>query len=1096
MSKGKFLALLLTFFAFANAENYKIELYDDNKSTTKGFWHIVGVGTLSTPPTIPAPPTTGNTVISSVVENSTKDGIKVIDRDHLGDETEMKDIVTIENMNGSNIPSITLWIDEQTYSPLKYFVGDPKDTMFVKLEDSSGITSQLKIKFKEPLNGATFYLQYEKADGSNSERYSAVFTHDTSINEPIVAEFVNLAESGLTLEALEETKSVKEVIENLNGEFPITSELRIYKYDGEWHYYSNKNSDEQNDFLDLQGGYGYWMKLDGNPTTGSDVSGELKLNDGYFKLDATNVDTYSEYYKTILKDGWNLITTPDSTIRNSITAVKIDTSVSAIDGANTTIEVMSSGKVKELNISDTTVTNSLELARALNRELKELDVRAFNISSDGVLIISNNSFTLTETDSAGTGIGAVETLFGELLTSDLNATAIKSKIEGIGLLFKQNIVSDFNVTNYEEVYINGNVVGFRELGSTAVDLGDLNITIDTNFDGNFDENDTVAVISKNEFTAKELVTQRAYELDLEYLVDNWTADGNNSNDSNYTIHIQDTEILISNSDVAGEEDIANLIKDLINSKTANSGVKAYVVNSDLTDKKADLFLALDKNINKPLRAYDQPINSSMLLKPKSGFFGNIKGVYPLYSLVNSEVASDGNLSIPTSINSPTTTEIRTDLKPVANSLSAINRAGYDIAKILTAHTNTENGSIDWDYVNFNVPDDKWFNNPDEQMDLMSFDKSKGYWFYLKESETPADTTPFAIVGEPSINLAFEHYYDNNNSITYNVFIASITIQVEYDDLTTKERVEGYIEIAGKRFNLNKGTTGDEFSVDIQGYCVGELSNIQSIDIYFGDGRGNFELKSVPLDRVKPEKPSLEIVNYDDLDAILNIEKVLVGDENSSSIKKFIIYNSFISSSDNREAFALSVDSSEEAITEATITDVFNNFKDVTLANAETTLSVIGLDENELGLSYISDIAKIDVVPLHCLSHKLTAEVGIESKTPTKYDETCAEIEDDDFTDGGVSFETYNAEGHLYYSPIENVVLERTEVPEIMFIGLEDEIVGRIRFNHSHLGAKFYVSYNGKLYKGEFSKGHENIENGTLYLLKGGDGDSVSGKEVY
>ncbi len=191
--------------------------------------------------------------------------------------------------------------------------------------------------------------------------------------------------------------------------------IRIYSYDTkktQWKLFDTRNSDNANDFDELQKGKAYWAQMDAidNKQAG------LVLGS-----DTISADEYKDGGAGLV-DGWNLLafSGENSTIRKSSTALVLELKDAAgglkiwdsVGNNFVTVSSIRGGDATKIKASCLAINQSIKEAKIAGNMDENFYLKAFIVgdANNKIVIISNKRFMIDEI--TGDSIGGVTTLLG------------------------------------------------------------------------------------------------------------------------------------------------------------------------------------------------------------------------------------------------------------------------------------------------------------------------------------------------------------------------------------------------------------------------------------------------------------------------------------------------------------------------------------------------------------------------------------------------------------------------------------------------------------------------------------------------------------
>jgi hypothetical protein len=311
------LILFLFDLYFLSAEKYNINMYDDEQE--KGFWKMVGISGVWDQENTNAPQKLTDYKINDndlagsygIYENGNIPYSEVSLPKPLVKLTIIGDIkeATISNINTSEkFVRDSLTINDIVAGRE---VSQIWATMYIASPFSNG-TADIKIQYDASLEETDFDF-FVSTESNNSEVYSTSFSSQyNNISNPSVGVLKlnsSILDTNFTSEVLISQAFDTDIHNPLFNQLTSNDELMVYKFnsvDNFWPIYNSKNlQSSSNDFNTFKAGNGYWIKFDAYEP--HKQGGIIAYSDGI------NIKN-SDYYSSIIQEGWNLLTLPESPV--------------------------------------------------------------------------------------------------------------------------------------------------------------------------------------------------------------------------------------------------------------------------------------------------------------------------------------------------------------------------------------------------------------------------------------------------------------------------------------------------------------------------------------------------------------------------------------------------------------------------------------------------------------------------------------------------------------------------------------------------------------------------------------------------------------
>jgi hypothetical protein len=383
-------------------------------------------------------------------------------------------------------------IRDHRYSLPRYrmYVEGKDDIPTIRIDYQSDYEGHLfRIKFGNEKESYVSYFNSSKTYSNPADLYDE---EKSAIVEKGPIEFAmdfNISDNNITL--LEQNRfRVRNIDFTVGGDgiktfdSDIGDELLIYHYDSEkWRIFNSNNVNiGSNDFSDFEPGKGYWIKANSlNAHNDLNVTkiGIITKN----RSDLLNSDYYSK-----LKNGWNMVSFPNTYLRYATTGMFIPYSDINSSGVNIFFgqrgqdKLVDTNSSRDINITLTadnidTVTDVVQAINAFVklRELlygEPIKARAFPAMSDtndsyGVIILATSKFEINST-----------------VATTLTGMPLKSTTQGLFSTVYGEYVLGLELNDLSNSEINGSIDFFmpssneRKFHATGISANDINITQD------------------------------------------------------------------------------------------------------------------------------------------------------------------------------------------------------------------------------------------------------------------------------------------------------------------------------------------------------------------------------------------------------------------------------------------------------------------------------------------------------------------------------------------------------------------------------------------------------------------------------------------
>lgn len=332
------------------------------------------------------------------------------------------DMMELKALDGTSddLTSITINVDT---TDLAFSETEPIRTMFVSV---GGTVTNAMIRYKSSMEGEVIEIQYNgDTTVTNVVTLAAANTYDNpqalgaktatggAATLDTVAEAVDFDFSDNPLPSSSYDKDTDQTDAN------ASESIRLYSYDSlasSWLIYDSRNAASANDFTTLEEGKGYWgrMNMEGGTTTVNTKRRAAGLIIGDSGLDSTD-------YTGDLQSGWNLLSydSRKPMIRYAPTALTVVTD--PVHGG--ILNIYDSTDTNFISVSipagTTTINNALDINLAVENaqargDLSDtFDLRAFDVNTTAMVLISNKRFTLAEGNATTDRFLTVKTAGGQ-----------------------------------------------------------------------------------------------------------------------------------------------------------------------------------------------------------------------------------------------------------------------------------------------------------------------------------------------------------------------------------------------------------------------------------------------------------------------------------------------------------------------------------------------------------------------------------------------------------------------------------------------------------------------------------------------------------
>jgi hypothetical protein len=897
--------------------------------------------------------------------------------------------------------------------------------------------------------------------------------------------------------------------------------------------------------------------------TTKDIKSGLVLGDTSVTITSNSV------YKNIATKGWNLLTLPTSTIRRSVTGIVFED----WDETITSVTISDPFGVNSVSIPVSTFNSSSQgkpssYSKRINHYIKnaiatgELSTQAFNVraypigANEGLVIISDDEFKI-EFDSAHSSVTG-KTLSGV----DLTAGELVSQYGDYALLIQPNINSQITqnggakieITAYsvgvdgneteinksiETVSLETNLTGTvakinnQKFTRDSADYGTLlkAYSIDTDFSGTLEEDESILVISENTFYVKDTTYTKTYTYepnrDGDIYIGVYQGNGANAEllndtddddvpntfaiikkDSNFSSAVKSISEDYNNTENAPEMPITFYVFDENGSTVEGNQTEYIVVNSNMynillrevvtEDNISDDSLSLNKSFDIPETrgAILNVFQGNGLAKLGIGTDGVIDFSFPNNA---SELEAYQGAVEDLTGNSISTSDLISTNALITLSEAFESSSSYLPTMIVGSETSSQEGRIYWKSLSPVRKIDRWYN----EYNLFSTHNQKAYWVYLDTIDNLQ--LDFGIINDgdtaPKITKNYIREFDNDKGTTQNYFnltVSDVNVRGIPDELSgyvtvnlhgINEDLEAF-DFPMQRISLGTTSLGGISpyqNLMLDYFEIPDLSSaLQYVTITATDGRLSRDEFNISIDVQKPTQPQVSFVNGDKIEStklyIISGDKSLGTNDDTVSFMVFTDRINDVTGVDNlidEDNYIITITKGEGTTgldSLCSTLKVENNSLDY------FDLSIVALDNEDPEQANVSDITTVRYIPMsntHVLVSNRTDDSA--DQLPTVYDETCVKSgtfknSDNVDDDSGVSLLSLKDTTTFTYTPIEGASFSTT-TPITMFVrdSFENRIA-KIKFTNNYDGKNFFIHNNGNLYKGVFRDGCYNENN--------------------
>ncbi|MDQ1341214.1 MAG: putative cell-wall-anchored protein SasA motif [Campylobacterota bacterium] len=1020
----------------------------------------------------------------------------------------------------------------------KYNVKDDAKYLNTMYLSSSMTKSKpnIKIEYQSDYEGEEFYIDI--ADGNT---YKGTFSSASTYDNPQVLLMNSTKEYTKISDIFDMNISDNDITDldnfdvtgaqmSLLSAFPDAN-LTIFKWNSGDQIWSVYRSDSSvNDFLELEAGQAYWVKIDSEDS----IAPGMILGEGKILSSAT--------YDSLADRKWNMLSFNDSYLIDNSSAIFIDENAYNTSG----LAIRRSIFINDIIKVPTNISNSnIKVSAYINNYAQVLDmngtshwsIRAYPASypSNGIVLVSDENIEVNAT-------AATQNLFKSIANDDLTTSFYQSltqmdanadytmltsqQLDEYMLALKINKEALLDLPN------NGKRKGKLEVtyvGKSAFDIdisaenniADIalaieiemtnNLTIDgiagvVAFDSDFDGvGDSVILSATDRFLVKDATFAKTYQFSSSGVAE--------------TAYISSGVSLVTFSTAANiDTTVAN-----INAIEASTKVSAYVVD------KNNSLLMITSDTYRDISILEAANSSQFNIdfyENNNSTKGAVRDIFRIKDLASAPIFdfSEGNVTNWTiaeaSITSGANFEgvpqstlcLSEDLKYMAFQTDdyTIDSPAYDLAELSAPSDGLviesifsgvlQDNYIQWQNSDLTM-DPQLYNNSDN-FNLQKLDRTKGYWVYLATKTA----NPISISGV-SISGGVEQNFDNN--FTYakyevgevsNFFDKALSVTVNGLDTSTSGNVyRAEFIIDGKKNALNREGISTVFtsnlnSFETDGLFVREypsLNKAMQVRVYDGlNNRYTYDIST--FNAIKPEVPTVGHL----LHPTTNVDYLTISVSGGSTIK---IFDGNISDYSAHHNINLIV-SSDELSTYAG-DYIFNpaSSDEVMYATASKPyydFRVIVANDDDLW----SNMRRVFYAPVHKGTHILADTDVVRTdydSEPVAFNTTGTSHYDwvdgnGDPIDSGVQLRvddndttSNNTNLVMAYYP-RNVTID-SSVPATAYLSDDNATVGQlgiITYAPDYVGDVFYIyhSVDEKLYYGVFPASGANDTNATMYPL--------------
>lgn len=750
--------------------------------------------------------------------------------------------------------------------------------------------ANIKITYQSDYEGKKFYIT-----PNNSYAYEGVFSihntraqnlrltkHKRNVSDE-AKRIVDIVDSNLTDNNISNLSQIRLNIDTVlygqsGGRQPLSGDdnLTMYSWDQgttRWLTFMNKNAPIHNTFDSLEKGRAYWSRIDGAK---SDEMGLLLADDGVSK---------KTFQDANLKDGWNLVSFNDSSLRDIASAVLVAQSDigsgliirDSFKDGNITVPSMPSLK------DFASFVNNASVVRKKQGKFLQ-DLRAYVVqdstNTDFVMIISNDSFDVDKNFKTVLLNNLHDYSYDGNLSSRKDEFMLSLKLNGEFFpLANKQIFLDLGAPSVQNATFRIDLSGANTKAdalamiSNAIGTKAKAYLLDTNFDDDFD---SILIVMNERFYAKEASHTKAYAFNPQ---------------GSHTFNIQYLHELTHPITSASTIDATI---NAINAEFSTTNVRAFrsSANTILLQSQNDIYIVEDDESNE--FAITNENNESM----KGGFTDLVQGVDLASADLNLSSIDESfvdvwNASLAQSRKIGYVKSCLVGTTDLGQTAVFVNDFSYDsplylltnlgtnrrILNILSPVTRT-NGTILWRQADFSIRGDLW-KEDEAKFNLFRFSKSRGYWVRLASN---ALANPLQI-SDPKYTTTISREFDNNFSSSDIGSVRNnqkVTIDVNIKGLDNRniyakpgEMLENVdLIIGGQRMSMMKNGSSFNYMLALNDYYDTFLRQRTTppeqktkLIFFVADGLGNTAQKEVFFDNQRPSAPSYEFNNTAEYGAI-------------------------------------------------------------------------------------------------------------------------------------------------------------------------------------------------------------------------------------
>jgi hypothetical protein len=596
-----------------------------------------------------------------------------------------------------------------------------------------------------------------------------------------------------------------------------------------------------------------------NATTAFSNTEDIKA--GLVLGDSSVVLTSSSVYPQIVREGWNLLTLPTSTIRESVTGLMIDWT--APDFNKLQISDHSGVNVVDVIDSDSNLlmdqASLRDSARAINQAIYKaqtsgtLSTQYFNVRAipvtdandvNKIMLISNDRFSIAVDKTGHSSFtGKVLSLNGNdknirdtsIVSSDANLST--STYGEYALVFEPNLNSQFVKDGIASFEINGHKIAIAAnatLNSLKNQINGANIDvnaseIDSDIDGTMDR---LLITSSSVISIRDTTYTKVYKF-TPNLIGDVTVSLHKGTDL-------DGEVLNSRVTVAKDKNIST------SSYTQNGtyldgevtkNYYSYIVDKDgngtITGSETEYIVLVSQTPDLYLRESAESNNTDDSLEENLSYDKNVSTAGAILGAIHGGTFATVDLDSNGDINSSklgernvTANKFITDDLLVSNALITLYNAfanketKYVPTMIIGGESNVDTGIIKWQKLSPIQQISKWY----KDYNLFHTNNQKGYWVYLDKYDSNNSLVKVLIeedIGSgieenevPTVTKQYIRSFDNERNTTTNMFDLDISAFVKGVKTTT---------------DSNGDTVADESSLFVSAQLVGVSDALEALE---------------------------------------------------------------------------------------------------------------------------------------------------------------------------------------------------------------------------------------------------------------------------